>query len=194
MSRYSAFARALGIALFVIWAVLAVAPSYRSDWLLENLLVFVTVPALVWSGPRLGFGNATWACLFVFFVLHLVGAHYTYAEMPLFAQADGRNHYDRVVHFAYGLLMARPTLDLFAARVRTQGVWHWLLPVFFLSAHGAVYEVVEWWAAVLFGGDLGVAFLGTQGDDWDAQWDMALLSLGAVLGVTGWRLRERRAG
>ena len=192
MQQYSTYARVLGAVLLLEWVVLAFAPFSRSDWLLENALVFATVPVLLRYGPGLGFDDRTWTCLFVFFALHLVGAHYTYAEVP-FPLIGGRNHYDRVVHFLYGVLMAKPVLDLFAARARPTGMWAWLMPVFFLAAHGVVYEVIEWFAAELFGGELGAAFLGIQGDIWDAQKDTGLAALGSVIGVSVWQLWQRQA-
>jgi putative membrane protein len=159
------------------------------------MLVFISVPLIAWVGPRVPFSNAAYACLFVFFVLHLIGAHYTYAQVPFIHFASGRDHYDRVVHFLYGLLMARPAMDLLAARAPTRGIWSWLLPVLFLASHGAIYEVLEWLAAERFGGNLGAAFLGTQGDEWDAQKDMAMAMAGAMLGVSAWLLwkSSRRA-
>jgi putative membrane protein len=187
------FSGVLGIALLVIWAVLAIHPVSRSDWLLENMLVFVAVPLIAWFGPRLPLSNAAYACLFVFFVLHLIGAHYTYSQVPFIGSASGRNNYDRVVHLLYGLLMARPTIDLLAARAPPRGIWLWLLPVLFLTSHSTIYEVLEWFAAERFGGGLGQAFLGTQGDDWDAQKDMAMAMAGAMLGVSAWLLVLRAA-
>lgn len=185
MQRFSVYARFLGAALLILWAVLAIAPYDRSDWLLENALVMVAVPLLLRYGPELGYDDATWTCIALFFALHLIGAHYTYSLVPFWPDG-GRNHYDRLVHFAYGLLLAKPVLELFAARAAPRGLWRWLMPVFFLMAHGTIYEVLEWLAAEQFGGDLGVAFLGTQGDGWDAQKDMALAGLGAAMGVSGW--------
>jgi putative membrane protein len=192
LRRHGTLTKVLGAALLIIWAVAAVSPYDRSDWLLENMLVFVTVPVIARYGPDLRLSDTSYVCLFIFFALHLVGAHYTYAQVPLDIWGVGRNHYDRFVHLAYGLLLARPTLELFAARMKSQGIWMWLMPVLFLVSHGAVYEVIEWIAAELFGGDLGVAFLGTQGDEWDAQKDVALASVGAALGVSGWLLWDRR--
>ena len=75
------------------------------------------------------------------------------------------------------------TWELFAARARPERLWRWLMPVVFLMGHSVIYELVEWLAAAVFGGDLGAAYLGTQGDDWDAQKDMALASAGAVVGL-----------
>lgn len=202
-SRYSRTARVLAAVLALLWLALAIDPVDRQDWLLENMLVLVAVPLLARYGPGLKLSDASWACLFVFFALHLVGAHYTYSEVPYQAWygwfsgrsfvADfgaGRNHYDRLLHFLYGLLMAVPVIELLDARARPQGLWRWLLPVLFLVSHGSIYELIEWGAAEIFGGDLGVAYLGTQGDVWDAQKDMALAALGAVLGVTYWLTRR----
>lgn len=181
----------------VIWGWLAIAPLYRQDWLLENVLVVVAVPVLVWSSSRLRLRDASYAALFVFFVFHAVGAHYTYSEVPVDAwsralfgvplsEALGfeRNHYDRFVHFLYGLLVTPAVLDVIDARASTTRLWRWMLAVGFVASHSVLYELVEWAAALVFGGDLGVAYLGTQGDPWDAQKDMGLALLGSVVAAT----------
>jgi putative membrane protein len=181
------------LAFIAIFAALAIEPWYRQDWLLENLLVLVAVPTLVLTHRRLRFSNFAYTCLFVFFVLHEIGAHYTYSEVPWRewlatltgneVNTAGRNHYDRFVHFAYGLLLMPAVQELVDARMSPQGSWRWLVPLFFVMSHSVIYEMIEWTAAVLFGGDLGVAYLGTQGDEWDAQKDMALATAGAVTGL-----------
>jgi putative membrane protein len=188
----------------VLWALLAIAPWYRQDWLLENLLVFVAVPVLVFTARSLRFSNFAYTCLFLFFVLHEIGAHYTYSEVPWRdwlqsagidgTRFTGRNHYDRLVHFAYGLLMLPATWELFQQRAPATRIWRYLMPVMFIMGHSVVYELIEWAAAEAFGGDLGEAYLGTQGDTWDAQKDMALASLGAVLGLLLVLARERLQG
>lgn len=178
----------------VVFVALGIAPKYREDWLLENVLVALAVPALVLAWRSLRFSNTAYACLFIFFVLHEVGAHYTYSEVPYDAWSVAwtghsldaalgfeRNHYDRLVHFLYGLLLMPATVELFRAKAPPRGVWIVLMPVFFIMSHSVLYEMVEWMAAELFGGDLGQAYLGTQGDVWDAQKDMALATAGAVL-------------
>jgi putative membrane protein len=182
------------LAFGAIWTALAIAPSYRQDWLLENVLVFVAVPLLAATSRSLRFSNRAYTCMFVFFVLHAVGAHYTYSEVPwrewlhLQDAAAGpgpanRNNYDRFVHFSYGLLMFPAVWELFAARASPQRVWRYVMPVSFLMSHAVVYELIEWGAAELFGGDLGVAYLGTQGDVWDAQKDMGLAVTGILAGL-----------
>ena len=183
-------------AFCLIFVALGVAPHYRQDWLLENLLVLVAVPMLVITRHRLRFSNLTYTCLFVFLSLHEVGAHYTYSLVPYdqWFQAltghslDGllgfeRNHYDRLVHFLYGLLVTPAAAELFARFGPYPRTWAALFPLLFITSHSVIYELIEWFAAVAFGGDLGQAYLGTQGDIWDAQKDMALALAGAALSV-----------
>jgi putative membrane protein len=177
-----------------VWIALAIAPSYRQDWLLENVLIFVAVPLLVATSRTLRFSNAAYTCIFVFLVLHAIGAHYTYSEVPwrewlpltdagTGPDAARRNNYDRFVHFSYGLLMFPAVWELFAARASPQRLWRYVMPVTFLMAHSVIYELIEWGAAEVFGGDLGVAYLGTQGDEWDAQKDMGLATAGILAGL-----------
>jgi putative membrane protein len=180
----------------ILWVALAIAPRYRQDWLLENLVVLLAVPWLVWCHRRLRLSNLAYAAIFLFLALHEIGAHYTYSEVPYDRwarmllgispdQAFGlsRNHYDRVLHFLYGLLITPAAMELLAARASPRGIWRWILPVSFVMSHSVVYELVEWAAALVFGGDLGEAYLGTQGDPWDAQHDMLLAAMGSVLAV-----------
>jgi putative membrane protein len=183
-------------AFAAIWLALAIHPWYRQDWLLENMLVFAAVPIFVATVRRLRFSDFAYTCLFLFLVLHSVGAHYTYSEVPydrVVEQLTGRtlgdllgwerNHYDRLVHVAYGLLITPLALELYAAVAPPRGVWRWLMPLLFMVSHSVIYELVEWAAAVAFGGDLGAAYLGTQGDPWDAQKDMALAAAGAIVAI-----------
>lgn len=199
------------LALFgLLWIALAIAPVYRQDWLLENVLVFIAVPMFVLTARRLRFSNFTYTCLFVFFSLHTIGAHYTYAPVPYDEWFQtltgvtlnellgfGRNHFDRFVHFLYGLLMAPAAVEIFAHYGRYPRSWAALFPLLFMASHAGIYEMIEWAAAILFGGDLGQAYLGTQGDIWDGQKDMALALAGSTISVAAFaiagRLPVRRA-
>ena len=185
------------------WSVLAITPWNREDWLLENALVFVGLPVVVAVHRRLS--RAALTALFVFFMLHAVGAHYTYSEVPYDAWAEAafgrsvsdlfsfeRNHFDRLVHFLYGLLVTPAAIELLDARVTQRGGWRFLVPFTFMASHSVIYEVIEWGAAEVFGGDLGQAYLGTQGDVWDAQKDSALALAGALVAVIFVRLRAGR--
>lgn len=197
------------LGLFLIWWTwLAIAPAYRQDWLLENLLVVAAVPVLVWNHRRHPFSNGAYLALFAFGLLHELGAHFTYAEVPYDAWTAAifgtplngllgleRNHFDRLVHFSYGLLVTPACLELLERVAPSRSFWRWLLPVLFVMSHSALFELVEWAAAEVVAGDLGTAYLGTQGDEWDAQKDMAMAMLGAVLAVAwiGWRRHRRKA-
>lgn len=191
------------LAAFVAtWGLLGIDPHYRQDWLLENLLVLVAIPVLVWSHRRVPLGNGNYLALFAFGVLHEIGAHYTYSEVPYDAWLQAvfgssprqwfdldRNHYDRAIHFFYGLLVTPSAMRLIEARASPLGAWRWLLPVAFITSHSVLYELIEGVAAALFGGELGLAYLGTQGDAWDTHHDMALALLGSALAASwvSWR-------
>ena len=188
----------------VIWIALAIDPVYRHDWLLENVLVLVAVPLLVWTARRLRFSDFTYTCLFVFFVFHSIGSHYTYSLVPYDAwvenitgmSLDGllgfeRTHFDRLVHFLYGLLVAPAAVEIFAHYGRYPPSWAVLFPTLFMFAHAGIYEIIEWAAALVFGGDLGQAYLGTQGDIWDGQKDMALAFAGTAIMMIALAVADR---
>jgi len=180
--------------LFVVeWMMLAVAPYDRKDWALENVLVVVASVALAATYRRLPLSRISYGLIFVFLCLHEIGAHYTYARVPYeiwFRDLTGtslnglfgfeRNNFDRLIHFSYGLLLAYPLRELFLRVADVRGFWGYFLPLDFTMSTSMIFELFEWGAAELFGGDLGVAYLGTQGDVWDAHKDMALASLGAL--------------
>ena len=175
-----------------IWFALAIDPVFRKDWLLENAIVFVAIPLFVLTARRLRFSDFAYSCLFVFFVFHAIGAHYTYSLVPYAdwwqsiggAALEGRNHYDRAVHFLYGLLVTPAAVEIFAHYGRYARPWAYLLPCMFMAGHSVVYETIEFAAALAFGGELGQAYLGTQGDIWDSQKDMALALLGTTIMLT----------
>lgn len=179
------------------WMALAIDPFNREDWLLENLLPAIALPLLVWLQRRRDMSVLAWTLVYLFMALHTIGSHYTYAEVPYdewFRAATGhsldallgfeRNMFDRVVHFLYGFLLYPFCRELLGPAVdaRRPGLCH-LLVGGFLMSHAGIYEAIEWIAAELVGGDLGVAYLGTQGDVWDAQKDMALAFVGTLLAI-----------
>ena len=186
----------LAIVLGLEWLVLAIAPHNRQDWALENALSLGLIAVLVLLHRRLALSATAYTALFLFLSLHSVGAHYTYSLVPYdewaraltghsVSEAFGweRNHFDRLVHFAYGLLLSVPIREVLVRLAGVRGVWSYYLPLAVTSSTSADYELIEWAAAMVFGGDLGVAYLGTQGDVWDAQKDMALAAGGALLSM-----------
>jgi putative membrane protein len=204
--RYIAGLAALFIA---IWLALAVDPLHRADWALENVLVVLAVAVLGLTHRRFGLSRASYTLIFLFLSLHVVGAHYTYSEVPYDAWITAltgrsldtalgwqRNNFDRVVHFAYGLLLAYPVREVLVRVTGLRGFWGYFLPMDLTMSSSATYELMEWAAAMVFGGDLGIAYVGAQGDPWDAQKDMVLAALGAIVAtvvtaaVHRWRARR----
>lgn len=173
------------------WLVLAIAPVDRADWALENALVGVALIVLLVTYRWFRFSRVSYTLLFVFLCLHEVGAHYTYAKVPYhdwlralgMSLESGRNHFDRLGHFAFGLLLAYPMREVFVRIADARGFWSYYLPLDMTMAFSMLFELIEWAAAEFFGGDLGVAYLGTQGDPWDAQKDMALAALGGLVAM-----------
>jgi putative membrane protein len=174
------------VAAVATWS--AIAPKDRFTWWLEALpalAVLVLLPAL-----RGRFRLTTLAYLLVaaHAIVLLVGAHYTYAEVPLFdelrdAFALSRNHYDRVGHLMQGFTPAIVAREVLLRRSPLPGSrWLPFLVVCFCLAFSAFYELIEWWVAV-GSGDEAVAFLATQGDVWDTQWDMFLALVGATVAL-----------
>jgi putative membrane protein len=179
------------------WVLLAISPLDRAGWALENVIVVAFVALLMLSYKRFPLSRISYTLILLFLLLHEVGAHYTYARVPydiwwqqLFGYSLNeqmgfeRNHFDRLVHFSYGLLLAYPIREVFIRVADVKGFWGYFLPLDLTMSTSMMFELFEWGAAELFGGDLGIAYLGTQGDVWDAHKDMALASLGALIAMT----------
>jgi putative membrane protein len=187
----------LALVFAALWVALAIEPWYREDWALENALVVAFAVAIAASHRKLLLSRVSYTLIFLFLCVHEVGAHYTYAEVPyedwVAALTGGgslnealgweRNNFDRVAHFLYGLLMAYPLREFFLRVADVRGFWGYFLPLDFTLATSAMFELFEWAAAEIFGGDLGAAYLGTQGDVWDAHKDMALAATGALIAM-----------
>jgi len=160
--------------LGIFWIVTALGPLDRRDWFLENLLVFTYAAVLILSYRKFTFSNLSYGLFTVFLSLHLIGAHYTYSEVPfgywLQQALDlSRNHYDRIVHFAYGLLIAYPFREILLRAARVSMHWSYFLSVTAVLAFSAFFEILEAIVAIIVSPELGAKYLGTQGDEWDAQ-------------------------
>jgi putative membrane protein len=172
------------VAIVLVWS--GIGPHDRTTWWLEVIPVIVAVPVLALTRNRFPLTPLAYRLIFVHALILMVGGHYTYARVPLGFWAQeifdlARNHYDRLGHLAQGFVPAIIAREIL---IRTsplkEGKW---LPVVVTSiclAISAIYEFIEWWAALL-GGSAATDFLGTQGDVWDTQWDMFLAFMGAML-------------
>jgi putative membrane protein len=176
------------VSLAAVLAWSGIAPHDRFTWFLEVAPVLIGVPLLIYAWPSFRFTRLVYTLLWIHAVILMVGGKYTYAEVPLgfwLQDAFGfaRNHYDRLGHFAQGFIPAMLAREVL---IRRSPLWgsRWLpfVVVCFCLAFSALYELIEFWTA-LATGEAAEAFLGTQGDVWDTQWDMqmALLGAGAAL-------------
>jgi len=191
---------------FVIWYVFlscwaAYEPADRQFWLLSSLLPGLFVVLLIGTCRHLPLSPASYALIAAFLTLHTIGVHYTYAEMPMGDWVDhalhmGRNHYDRVVHFSFGFFLTYPLEELFRLTGTLRGWLVYYLPAMTILGLSGLWEIIESWVARIVHPDLGITYLGSQGDIWDAQKDMTAALYGSLLCVTIlllWRLRGSRS-
>lgn len=172
------------VALALAWS--GIGPKDRTTWWLEVLPILIAAPLLLWTYRRFPFTTLVYVLIAVHAVVLVIGAHYTYAEVPLgFWVRDlldlGRNHYDRLGHFVQGFVPAMVVREiLLRSTPLPRGGWLFFLTSAVCLAISAMYEFLEWASAVL-GGSAADAFLGTQGDIWDTQWDMFMCLIGALV-------------
>ena len=173
----------IAVLLALVWSGLA--PTDRVTWWLEIAPILIAAPILVVTARRFPLTNLAYTLLAVHAVILMVGGHYTYAQVPLGAWVQhafglSRNHYDRLGHFAQGFV---PAIVLRELLLRTSplrdGRWLFVIVTGVCLGFSAGYEFIEWWSA-LIGGASADAFLGTQGDPWDTQWDMFMALIGAI--------------
>ncbi|HEX9179812.1 MAG TPA: DUF2238 domain-containing protein [Burkholderiales bacterium] len=186
MGRVSAFHWLLLASFLAILTWSGIGPRDRFVWYLEVAPAVIGALALAALYPRFRFTDLVYTLIWMHAVVLMVGGHYTYAEMPLFnwlrdALHLDRNYYDRLGHFFQGFVPAMIAREVLLRRSPLHsGKWLFFLVSCVALAISAVYEFVEWWVAVATG-EAADAFLATQGDVWDTQWDMFLALSGAVL-------------
>ena len=179
-----------------LWASLAIMlvwsgwrPADRFTWFLEVFPIFLITAVLLSIYRHFYFSRLVCWLMWLHAIVLLVGGHYTYAEVPLFDWIRdvfhlARNHYDRLGHFMQGFVPAMISREVLLRRkVLCRGGWSFFIVVSICLAISASYELIEWAAAILTG-TKAHAFLGSQGDVWDTQWDMALALLGAILALS----------
>jgi putative membrane protein len=187
----------------LLWYVLlslwtAYEPADRQFWLLSSLLPGLLVLVLVRTHRLLTFSPLSYILITLFLTLHTIGVHYTYAQVPAGvwleqAMPFGRNQYDRIVHFCFGFLLTYPIEELFRLTVPLRGWLLYYLPVMTVLGLSGLWEIIESWVAQMVHPELGMTYLGSQGDVWDAQKDMSAAMYGALLcmGLLLWYRRSR---
>ena len=175
----------------IIWIILGFNVLDRTDWILENSIniPFIIIAVLISKWFR--FSKLSYSLFYLFMFMNVIGSHYTYSEVPFGFWLEGflgltRNHCDRIIHFCFGLLLAYPMREVYVRIGNYKGFWALTAPIMMVIGLSAIYELLEWGIAIIFGGDLGIAYLGSQGDVWDAQKDMFLAGIGSVItmGIT----------
>lgn len=186
--RSSRYELGLLLSLAVLLVLSGVHPHDYFTWVLEVFPILIGVPILVGVYPRFRFTRLVYTLLWLHAIILMVGGHYTYAQVPLgfwmeHAFGFGRNHYDRIGHFAQGFIPALLAREIFIRASPLRGSrWLPFVVVCFCLAFSAFYELVEFWTA-LASGSAATDFLGTQGDPWDTQWDMQLALIGAIVSL-----------
>ena len=174
------------ILIILMWSV--INPHDLFTWFLEVLPVLIGIMVLVYIYPRFQFSNFVYTLLWLHAIILIVGGHYTYAEMPLFNWLRdffdlGRNYYDRLGHFAQGFIPAMVTREVLLRQTPLKhGKWLNFIIISICLALSAAYELFEFATAKLMGATAD-SFLGSQGDVWDAQWDMTFALIGAILAL-----------
>lgn len=174
----------------LIWS--AIAPKDYFTWALEVAPALIGLVVLIITYPKLTLSKLTYSLILLHCIVLMIGGHYTYAEVPLFdtfAQwfGWGRNHYDKLGHFIQGFVPAAIAREvLLRFNVVKNERWLVMFVLSFCLAFSALYELIEWWAALAVGED-AEAFLGTQGYIWDTQSDMFLALIGSIVFLTFFR-------
>jgi putative membrane protein len=190
LQRHARFPAALlGLLALICALTLWAPPAGRTSWALEVGPGLIEVAVLTLMYRRLPLSHWVYGTVFLHALILIYGGYYTYALTPLGDWAKqafdlSRNHYDRVGHVALGVF---PVFLAREALLRTspleRGKWLFFISVSIVLAFAAFWELLEWWVTLLVASDVGQAFLGSQGDIWDAQWDMLLALLGALLSL-----------
>lgn len=173
---------------FICWIGTFINTTNKANWYTENALTIIFLVLLTSTYRKFRFSDLSYTLFFIYILLHIYGAEYTYAENPFGYWLKDvlhleRNHYDRIVHFNFGFMLAYPMRDYFKNHFEWPNWVCWILPIEITLSFSAAYELVEWLVADIFFPSEGTAYLGTQGDVWDAQKDMGLAFSGAVLAM-----------
>lgn len=172
-----------------VWISTLAGTSDLNNWFLENTLTILFLAFLVITYRRYQFSDLSYLLICIYLCLHVYGSKYTYAENPLGYYLKDvfhakRNFYDRIVHFSFGFLLAYPMREMFLKWLKYPRLVSWILPIEITLSISAFYELIEWAVADVFFPTQGDAYLGTQGDIWDAQKDIFLAFLGAIIATT----------
>lgn len=186
MSQGKPVLKALLAWCVLFWVGMSFSPVDGQNWILSSILPALLVAGLVATHRTFPLSHGSYALIALFLTLHMIGAHYTYAQTPFgqwleSAFGMSRNPFDRIVHFCFGLLLTYPLLEVFVRLANAGGALASYLAFVTPLGLSGLWEVVESWVARIVSPQLGDAYLGSQGDIWDAQKDMAAAVIGSLL-------------
>jgi len=179
----------LFFSFFCIWTNSFIGTTDINNWIIENTLTVLFLVFIIFSYKNYQFSDLSYLLMCVYLCMHVYGSKYTYAEnhfgywLKVYNHSS-RNYYDRIVHFSFGFLLAYPMRELFLKWLKYPKMVAWVLPIEITLSISALYELIEWAVADVFFKAQGDAYLGTQGDIWDAQKDIFMAFLGAILATT----------
>ena len=176
----------LALLFFVFLIISGINPASRDVWIVEIAPVVILFFIIVFTYSKFKFSSTAYSLMSVWMILHTIGAYYTFANVPFEFITNlfdfQRNHFDRLGHFSVGFY-AYPVAEFLVKKEYSKDIIASFFGLFFIMSVACGYEIIEWWFAVIVGGDVGVEFLGSQGDVWDAQKDMLADTLGAVIAL-----------
>ena len=182
-----------GFLFCIVWGNSLIGTTDIKNWLIENTLTVIALLFLIFNYKKYKFSNFSYLLICIFLCLHVYGSKYTYADNNFGywlqdIMHSSRNQYDRLVHFSFGLLLYYPLQESLLEGFKITKYIALRLPVLIILSASALYEIIEWLVADVFFVEEGISYLGTQGDVWDSQKDMAVALLGVVLAFTGCHL------
>ncbi|WP_055443450.1 DUF2238 domain-containing protein [Lacinutrix himadriensis] len=182
-----------GLLFSIVWGNSLIGTTDVKNWFIENTLTVIALLFLMLTYAKYRFSNYSYFLICIFLCLHVYGSKYTYAQ-NLFGYwlqevfHSSRNHYDRLVHFSFGFLLYYPLQECLSNWIKISKKVALRFPILIILSASALYEIIEWLVADVFFVEQGISYLGTQGDIWDAQKDMAIAFLGVVFASVGYSI------
>ena len=193
-SHFSPILKWLSSAYIALLIFSSIEPYSRAVWIAEVIPAIVIFSGIWLMSNYHRFSPTAYFLMFIWLALHTIGAKYTFALVPFDCFNEffdsSRNHFDRVAHYSIGLY-AYPIAEYLISHKKMPYGFSVAFALFSIMSLAAGYEIIEWWYAALAGGDEGIAFLGSQGDVWDAQKDMLMDTLGAISSLILLTLQQR---
>jgi putative membrane protein len=186
--KRGAYLTILGIVILGLWILSGINPLEKQAWLIETFLLLFFTPIIIWFVKRFELSKTSCSLIAIYLIFHIYAIHYTYAETPFgYVLQDwmsaNRNMYDRLVHFLFGFLWFYPFKEILMKTGKVKGNLTYYFSLDMILAFSAIFELIEFGGVMVGGYEVGMEYMGMQGDFWDAQKDMLLAGIGAVISI-----------